>query len=191
MSGSPAPLQVLETVRLWHPRAMADDPRTAAPAPSDSPASSGAPARGGADAPPVSEALRAHFAPLLRETLLERCGMELLTLDEAGGTASMPVEGNTQPAGLLHGGATIALAESIASFAAILRARAVHGEGAQAVGTSISALHHRSARSGLVLATCTPLHLGRQVANYLVEVHDEQGRLMSTVTVATQLLARR
>lgn len=168
---------------------MTDAPRTAAPAPSS--VGAGSSALGGTSAPPLSDALRAHFAPLLRGTLLERCGMEVLTLDAGGGTASMPVEGNTQPAGLLHGGATIALAESIASFSAILQARTVHGEGAQAVGTSVSALHHRSARAGLVIATCAPLHLGRQVANYLVEIHDEQGRLLSTVTVATQLLPPR
>lgn len=170
---------------LWQARSMTEPSRTDTlpPAPS---APSGAPA-----APPVSEELRAHFAPLLHGTLLERCGIELLTLDAGGGTASMPVEGNTQPAGLLHGGATIALAESIASFAAILQARAVHGDGAQAVGTSVSALHHRSARSGTVVASCTPRHLGRQVANYLVDVHDDQGRLLSTVTVATQLLPPR
>ncbi|AXK45029.1 PaaI family thioesterase [Brachybacterium saurashtrense] len=142
-------------------------------------------------APPVTEELRAHFAPLLRGTLLERCGIELRTLDPGAGTATMPVAGNTQPAGLLHGGATIALAESIASFCAILRAREVHGEGAQAVGTSVSALHHRSARGGTVTARCSARHLGRQVANYLVDVHDEDGALLSTVTVATQLLPPR
>ncbi|GAA4527693.1 hotdog fold thioesterase [Brachybacterium paraconglomeratum] len=142
-------------------------------------------------APPLSPELRAHFAPLLRGTLVERCGMELLTLDAAGGTITMPVEGNLQPARLLHGGATIALAETIASFCAILQARAAHGEKAQAVGTSVSALHHRSARQGTVTGTCRALHLGRQVANYLVEVHDEQGTLLSTITVATQLLPPR
>lgn len=141
--------------------------------------------------PPVSEELRAHFAPLLRGTLIERCGIELLTLDASGGTASMPVAGNTQPAGLLHGGATIALAETIASFAAILRAREVHGEGAQAVGTAVSALHHRAARTGSVTATCTARHLGRQVASYLVDVHDETGTLLSTMTVSAQLLPPR
>lgn len=142
-------------------------------------------------APPLSPGLRAHFAPLLRGTLVERCGMELLTLDEGGGTISMPVAGNLQPAGLLHGGATIALAETIASFCAILRAREVHGEGAQAVGTSVSALHHRSAKQGTVIGTCRALHLGRQVASYLVEIRDEQETLVSTVTVSTQLLAPR
>nr|WP_241963890.1 hotdog fold thioesterase [Brachybacterium alimentarium] len=117
--------------------------------------------------------------------------MELVSLDADGGIMTMPVKGNTQPAGLLHGGATIALAESVASFAAILRARDVHGEGAQAVGTSVSALHHRSARSGLVTATCTARHSGRQVASYLVDVHDEAGTLLSTVTVQTMLLPPR
>ncbi|ASK66972.1 hypothetical protein CFK39_15460 [Brachybacterium avium] len=162
------------------------DSSLSTPLPSTSRAPGGAPT-----APPVSDELREHFAPMLPGTLLERCGIELLTLDAGGGTAAMPVAGNIQPAGLLHGGATIALAESIASFAAIVQAREVHGDGAQAVGTSVSALHHRSARSGRVIASCTPLHLGRQVANYLVDVHDEQGRLLSTVTVATQLLPPR
>ena len=164
----------------------------AAPAPTDAaaPAAQAGPVPI-SPAPPVSEELRDHFAPLLRGTLMERCGIELLTLDAGGGTASMPVAGNTQPAGLLHGWATIALAETIASFAAQLRAREVHGEGAQAVGTSVSALHHRSARRGTVVATCTARHLGRQVASYLVDVHDEDGTLMSTVTVSTQLLPPR
>lgn len=144
-----------------------------------------------AEAPPLDEAMRAAIAPMLRGTLLERCGIEVLTLAAHGGTASMPVEGNLQPAGLLHGGATIALAESIASFAAQLQAREVHGDGAQAVGTSVSALHHRSARSGMVVASCTARQLGRQVAAYLVEVHDEDGHLLSTITVATQLLPPR
>lgn len=117
--------------------------------------------------------------------------MELRTLDAAGGTMTMPVAGNTQPAGLLHGGATIALAESLASFAAILQARELHGEGAQAVGTSVSALHHRSARSGVVTATATVRQAGRQVAAYLVDIHDEAGTLLSTVTVQTMLLPPR
>lgn len=137
--------------------------------------------------PELAARLEASFAG----TLVERLGMEVVSVGPSGGTMRMPVAGSTQPAGLLHGGATIALAESIASVAALLRAREVHGEGAQAVGTSVSALHHRSARDGIVTATCTPRHLGRQVASYLVDVHDEAGRLLSTITVATQLLPPR
>ncbi|WP_083713202.1 PaaI family thioesterase [Brachybacterium sp. P6-10-X1] len=141
--------------------------------------------------PLTGQRLRALVAPMIRGTMVERCGMELRELDARGGIMTMPVAGNTQPAGLLHGGATIALAESIASFAAMLQAREVHGEGAQAVGTSVSALHHRSARSGTVTATCTVRHAGRQVASYLVDVHDESGALLSTVTVQTMLLPSR
>lgn len=133
----------------------------------------------------------AALRPLLAGTLVERCGMEVVSLGPEGGTMTMPVSGNTQPAGLLHGGATIALAETIASLAAILQARAVHGEGAQAVGTNVAATHHRSARSGLVTATCGVRHSGRQVASYLVDVHDEQGMLLSTVSVSTMLLPPR
>ena len=142
-------------------------------------------------APPVHGQLAAQLAASFEGTLVERLGMEVLSVGAGGGTMRMPVAGSTQPAGLLHGGATIALAESIASLAAVLRAREVHGEGAQAVGTSVSALHHRSARDGWVTATCTPRHLGRQVASYLVDVHDEAGRLLSTITVSTQLLPPR
>ncbi|GLI31495.1 MULTISPECIES: hotdog fold thioesterase [Brachybacterium] len=140
---------------------------------------------------PLDARLAAQLEASFAGTLVERLGMEVLTLSPSGGTMRMPVAGSTQPAGLLHGGATIALAESIASVAALLRAREVHGEGAQAVGTSVSALHHRSAREGWVTATCTPRHLGRQVASYLVDVHDEAGTLLSTITVATQLLPPR
>ncbi|MFC7374382.1 PaaI family thioesterase [Brachybacterium sp. GCM10030267] len=147
--------------------------------------------RAGVSAPLSGEDLRRIVEPMIRGTLIERCGMELLSLDARGGTMTMPVAGNTQPAGLLHGGATIALAESVASFAGILRAREVHGDGAQAVGTSVSALHHRSAREGIVTATCTIRHAGRQVASYLVDVHDERGTLLSTVTVSTMLLPSR
>ncbi|MFC0674833.1 hotdog fold thioesterase [Brachybacterium hainanense] len=139
---------------------------------------------------PDSDVLEA-MRRAVRGTLIERTEMEILSLDAEGGVMTMPVEGNTQPAGLLHGGATIALAESVASMAAILQARAVHGEGAQAVGTSVSAVHHRSARSGVVTAACRALHRGRQVASYLVEISDESGALLSTVTVSTMLLAPR
>lgn len=142
--------------------------------------------------PPAADPeLLARLEEACRGTLVERTGQRIVALDADGGVMTMPVAGNTQPAGVLHGGATIALAESVASLAANLRARAVHGEGAQAVGTSVSALHHRSGRSGTVRATCTLAHGGRQVASYLVEVHDEDERLLSTVTVQTMLLPPR
>lgn len=128
---------------------------------------------------------------LLAGTMCETNRMHLIALDAAGGRMTMPVAGNTQPAGLLHGGASIALAESIASFAAIVHAREIHGPEAQAVGTSVQATHHRSARAGTVTAVCRAQHLGRQVATYLVEISDEAGRLLSTCVVSTMLLAPR
>jgi 1,4-dihydroxy-2-naphthoyl-CoA hydrolase len=135
--------------------------------------------------------IAARAEEALRGTLSERTGMRCARLGPDGGEMTMPVAGNTQPAGLLHGGATIALAETVASMAAILQARAVHGERAQAVGTSVSATHHRSGRTGIVTARCRALHLGRQVASYLVEVSDDQERLLSTIQVSTMLLAPR
>src|SRR5699024_3289187 len=130
--------------RLWQARTM-NELMPSAPAASTTPAPGGAPT-----APAVSAALREHFAPLLHGPPLERGWSALRTLDAGGGTASMRAAGNTQPAGLLHGGATSALAESFASFAAILQARGGHADGAQAVGTPVPALHHRPARSGSV-----------------------------------------
>lgn len=117
--------------------------------------------------------------------------MEFGHLTAEGGQASMPVDGNRQPAGLLHGGATIALAETIASYCAYLQARAVHGRQAQAVGTSVAATHHRSAREGRVTGTARALHLGRTVASYEVQVRDDADRLLSTVMVSTMLLPPR
>lgn len=139
----------------------------------------------------MDPALRAALEEAVAGTLVERMDMRIEHISPEGGRMTMPVRGNTQPAGLLHGGATIALAETVASLAAILQARAVHGESAQAVGTSVSAVHHRSARSGLVRARCEARHLGRQVASYLVDVLDEDERLLSTVTVQTMLLPPR
>src|SRR3954470_16019053 len=90
----------------------------------------------------------------------ERMGIELTEASPERVVATMPVEGNTQPYGLLHGGASCALAETVGSVGAVLHA----GPGARAVGIEINATHHRSARSGRVTAVATPLHLGRTVA---------------------------
>ncbi|PWH05928.1 hypothetical protein DEO23_11315 [Brachybacterium endophyticum] len=162
------------------------DPVSAPSADPAAPAADGAPLDILGPDPDISRA-----DAVLQGTLAERLGIRCLRLAADGGEMTMPVEGNTQPAALLHGGATIALAETIASMAAYVQARTVHGAGAQAVGTSVSATHHRSGRRGLVTAHCSALHLGRQVASYLVEVRDEDERLLSTVQVSTMLLAPR
>jgi uncharacterized protein (TIGR00369 family) len=90
--------------------------------------------------------------------------------------ATMPVEGNRQPYGVLHGGASCTLAETIGSTAAALNA----GPDQFPVGVDINATHHRSVTSGSVTAVCTPLHVGRSLATFLIEISDEQGRRVCT-----------
>ncbi|HWJ84053.1 MAG TPA: hotdog fold thioesterase [Cellulomonas sp.] len=117
-------------------------------------------------------------------TLLERMGIEILevTADRAVGT--MPVEGNTQPYGLLHGGASAVLVETLGSYAAQVHA----GAGRAAVGIEINATHHRSARSGSVTGTATAVHLGRTLASYQVVVDDADGRRICTARLTCMLI---
>jgi len=90
--------------------------------------------------------------------------VESVTADRA--TATMPVEGNTQPYGVLHGGASAALAETVGSLAAMAHA----GAGKMAVGVDLNITHHRAISAGIVTATATAAHLGRNVASYNIEV---------------------
>ncbi len=108
--------------------------------------------------------------------LARRLGIEFLELRADRLVATMPVEGNTQPAGLLHGGASAALAETLGSIGATLHA----GPGKMVVGVDLNATHHRAARTGRVTGVATPLHLGRTVACYQVAISDEEGRPVCT-----------
>ncbi len=128
---------------------------------------------------------------LLTGTLCERMGMTVLALSPDESRLSMPVEPNRQPHGLLHGGATIALAETAISLAAQVHAENIHGEGAAAVGTSFSATHHAPARDGRVHVTARAEHLGRTSAHYIAHVRREDGTLVSTVLGTTRLLPPR
>lgn len=115
--------------------------------------------------------------------LAEKMGMEFteFTVERCVGT--MPVEGNTQPVGLLHGGAYVVLGESLGSMAANLHA----GPGRLAVGVDINATHTRSATSGIVTGVCTPIHLGRSMTVHEIVVTDEQGRRCSTVRITNMI----
>ena len=110
------------------------------------------------------------------QQLAMKLGIELKEADPQRLVATMPVEGNLQPAGLLHGGASVALAETLGSIGAALHA----GPNRYVVGVDINATHHRAAVSGLVTGTATPLHLGRGTASYEVVVTDDQGRRLCT-----------
>ncbi len=111
--------------------------------------------------------------------LADKMGIELVEFSPERSVATMPVEGNTQPVGLLHGGAYVVLGESLGSMAANLHA----GPGRLAVGVDINATHTGSATSGLVTAVCTALHLGRSIAVHEIVVTDENGKRCSTVRI--------
>lgn len=116
-------------------------------------------------------------------TLIERLGIEFVEVTAQRLVATMPVQGNTQPYGLLHGGASVALAETLGSFGAMLAA----GEGRVAVGVDINATHHRSARSGRVTGVATAIALGRTLASYEVVVSDSDGRRVCTARITCLL----
>jgi 1,4-dihydroxy-2-naphthoyl-CoA hydrolase len=116
-------------------------------------------------------------------TLIHRMGIEFIEVKAERVVARMPVEGNTQPYGLLHGGASCVLAETIGSTGAALHA----GQGRQAVGVEINATHHRSATSGYVTGVATRLHGGRSVATYDIEITDDQGRRVCTSRLTCML----
>ena len=109
-------------------------------------------------------------------TLIERMGIVVTEASAERTVGTMPVAGNTQPYGLLHGGASVVLAETLGSFGAALHA----GPGKAVVGLDINATHHRAARSGIVTGTATPITLGRTLACYEVVVTDEDGRRICT-----------
>ncbi len=120
-------------------------------------------------------------------TLAGRTGTEFLVLGAEEVVARLPVAGNTQPAGLLHGGASAALAETVGSMGASLAG----GPGTAAVGVDLNATHHRAvtpARSTWVTATGRPLHVGRRVVSYEVVVVDDGGRRVCTARLTCQLV---
>lgn len=116
--------------------------------------------------------------------LVVRMGIVFGEMSPERMTATMPVEGNTQLAGLLHGGAHLVLAETLGSFAAALHA----GPTRRPVGIEIGATHHRGIRSGLVTGTATALHLGRTLATHEVVMTDADGRLLSTARITNMIL---
>jgi 1,4-dihydroxy-2-naphthoyl-CoA hydrolase len=115
--------------------------------------------------------------------LAEKMGMRFTEFSVERCVATMPVEGNTQPVGLMHGGAYVVLGESLGSMAANLHA----GAGRLAVGVDINATHTRSATSGVVTGVCTPVHLGRSITVHEVVVSDDQGRRCSTIRITNMI----
>jgi uncharacterized protein (TIGR00369 family) len=103
-------------------------------------------------------------------------GIEFIEVTSQRVVARMPVAGNTQPYGLLHGGASVVLAETLGTLGAMMHA----GEGRVAVGIEINATHHRGATAGYVTGTATALSVGNTVATYAVIITDDEGNRVCT-----------
>lgn len=111
------------------------------------------------------------------EQLHARMGIEITRWDVQEMVGTMPVKGNRQPFGLLHGGANAVLAEQLGSLGSAIHAAEL---GCIAVGLELSCTHHRAARDGLVTGVAKPIHLGRSTATYEIVVTDEDGRRTCT-----------
>lgn len=122
----------------------------------------------------------------LQSALDQKLGLEVTELSAGKVVGRLPVEGNTQPAGLLHGGATAAVVETLGSLGSLAHA----GAGAQVVGVDLNVTHLRAVREGHITATATPVHLGRTSAVWTVEVRDDAGRLTAVGRLTCRLLER-
>ncbi|MCG8918800.1 hotdog fold thioesterase [Actinokineospora sp. PR83] len=110
------------------------------------------------------------------QLLADKLGIDITDWTPDRLVATMPVKGNLQPYGLLHGGANAVLAETAGSIAAALNAP----EGKVVVGLELSCTHHRAAREGVVTAVCTPLHLGRSTSTFEIVITEESGKRTCT-----------
>jgi uncharacterized protein (TIGR00369 family) len=119
--------------------------------------------------------------------LAQKMGIEIVEVSPHKLVAKMPVEGNRQPIGLLHGGASVVLAETLGSVGTQLHA----GPNRKIVGVDINATHHKSATSGIVTGTATALSLGKTLCCYQVEIVNENGERTCTARITCLILADR
>lgn len=115
-------------------------------------------------------------ADLPQQPLHDKLGIQILSASPDRVVGTMPVEGHTQPFGVLHGGASCLLAEGLGSIGAGLHAQ----PDGIALGIDLNATHHRSARSGLVTGVATAISLGRTVASYQIVISDDHDRRLCT-----------
>jgi 1,4-dihydroxy-2-naphthoyl-CoA hydrolase len=133
-------------------------------------------------APDVTDA--AHWKITLGE-LDEKMGVKIVEESVQRVVATMPVEGNRQSFGLLHGGASLAVGEAVGSWAAVIHASTL---GKTAVGVDVSATHHRSAREGQITITATPIHLGGTLTTHEVLITDGAGQRLCTMRITNLLM---
>ncbi len=126
------------------------------------------------------EQIKARFNSQSNETLAGRMGIRIVEASKDRVVGTMPVEGNTQPYGILHGGASCVLAESLGSLGSALQA----GPDRFTVGIEINATHHRPARTGLVTGVATLVHGGRTMATFDIVITDEDGKRVCTARLS-------
>ncbi len=124
--------------------------------------------------------IRDAFNSQATNTLAGRMGIRIVEASAGRVVGTMPVEGNTQPYGILHGGASCVLAESLGSLGSALQA----GPDRITVGIEINATHHRAARSGLVTGVATLAHGGRTMSTFDIVITDEDGRRVCTARLS-------
>lgn len=139
----------------------------------------------------MSQQEMSKFIQQLRErgsgALDKKMGIEIIEASPQRLVATMPVEGNTQPLGLLHGGANVVLAESLGSIGAQLHA----GEGRRIVGVDVNATHHKSATKGIVTAVATAISLGKTMCSYEIVITNDEGQRTCTARITCLILAQR
>jgi 1,4-dihydroxy-2-naphthoyl-CoA hydrolase len=121
-------------------------------------------------------------------TLVGHLGIEFTEIGADFIRATMPVDGRTrQPYGLLHGGASVALAETLGSTGAVM---CVDAKEYQCVGQEINANHVRAARTGLVTGTARPVHLGGRTQVWTIDIVNEAGKLACTSRLTVAVIRR-
>jgi uncharacterized protein (TIGR00369 family) len=131
------------------------------------------------------------FLEIIKErgsgALDKKMGIEILEASPTRLVGRMPVEGNTQPIGLLHGGANVVLAESLGSIGTQLHA----GPNRKIVGVDINATHHKSATAGFVTGVATAISLGKTMCSYEIVISNDAGERTCTARITCLILAER
>ena len=116
-----------------------------------------------------------------------KMGIEIIEASPQRLVGTMPVVGNRQPMGLLHGGANVVLAESLGSVGSLIHA----GPGRSVVGIDINATHHKSATEGIVTGVATAISLGKTLCVWEIVITNEAGERTCTARITCLILAKR
>jgi 1,4-dihydroxy-2-naphthoyl-CoA hydrolase len=139
----------------------------------------------------ISNMTQPDYLTVIRErgigTLDRKMGIEIIEATPGRLVGTMPVEGNTQPLGILHGGASVVLAESLGSIGTQLHA----GPDRRIVGVDINATHHKSASTGIVTGVATAISLGKTMCSYEIVISNEAGERTCTARITCLILAQR